>query len=182
MPAEARRALFLDRDGVVNLDIGYLHRPADCVFVDGIFELARRADRAGYVLIVVTNQAGIARGYYSEAIFAGFTDWMLRRFEAEQAPITHVYHCPHHPTAGQGAYRLACACRKPAPGMLLAARDAYRLDIPRSAMIGDAATDMAAAAAAGVGTRLLLGAAEAPDQPGFTRIASHAEAIARLSI
>ncbi|WP_063533474.1 HAD family hydrolase [Burkholderia sp. MSMB1589WGS] len=182
MRSNARRALFLDRDGVINVDIGYLHRPEDCVFVDGVFELVHRARNAGYDVFVVTNQAGIARGYYSEATFAAFTAWLLQRFAAEDAFITQVYHCPHHPTAGLGEYLTACACRKPAPGMLLAAQREHAIDMARSAMIGDSATDMAAAAAAGVGTRYLLGAAAPNVGEGAVRIASLFDAIGRLGI
>ena len=146
-------ALFLDRDGVINVDTGYVHRPEDCVFVSGIFELVRRANAAGMLVFVVTNQAGIGRGYYDEAQFQAFTAWMLQRFEEQGARIARVYHCPHHPSSGLGDYLLACKCRKPAPGMLLAARDAYGLDMGRSAMVGDTAKDMQAAAAAGIEQR-----------------------------
>lgn len=146
-------ALFLDRDGVINVDTGYVHRPEDCVFVSGIFDLVKRANAAGMLVFVVTNQAGIARGYYDEAQFQAFTDWMLQRFEAQGAHIAKVYHCPHHPVSGLGEYLRACDCRKPAPGMLLAARDAYGVDMSRSAMVGDTPTDMQAAAAAGIGQR-----------------------------
>ncbi|WP_011296910.1 D-glycero-beta-D-manno-heptose 1,7-bisphosphate 7-phosphatase [Cupriavidus necator] len=149
-------ALFLDRDGVINVDTGYVHCPEDCRFVDGIFDLVRRANAAGMAVCVVTNQAGIARGYYDEAQFQHFTTWMLARFEEEGAHIDKVYHCPHHPMAGQGEYLKACQCRKPAPGMLLAARDALGLDMGRSVMVGDTLTDMQAAASASVGTRWLV--------------------------
>ncbi|AJX70978.1 D,D-heptose 1,7-bisphosphate phosphatase [Burkholderia pseudomallei] len=182
MRNDTRRALFLDRDGVINVDIGYPHLPEDCVFVDGIFELVRRAGKAGYDVFVVTNQAGIARGFYSEATFAAFTAWLLQRFAAEGAFITQVYHCPHHPTAGLGEYLMACACRKPAPGMLLAAQREHAIDMARSAMIGDSATDMAAAASAGVGTRYLLGSAAPSEGEECVRIASLYDAIGRLGI
>ncbi|WP_042262215.1 D-glycero-beta-D-manno-heptose 1,7-bisphosphate 7-phosphatase [Paraburkholderia heleia] len=148
--AALKRALFLDRDGVVNVDIGYLHRAEDCVFVPGIFELVREAREAGYDVFVVTNQAGIARGYYSEETFAVFTKWMLEQFAAQGAPITQVYYCPHHPTAGIGQYGVVCDCRKPAPGMLLKAAREHGIDLSRSVMVGDAITDMEAARAAGV--------------------------------
>jgi D-glycero-D-manno-heptose 1,7-bisphosphate phosphatase len=152
-----KRALFLDRDGVINLDIGYLHRAEDCVFVPGIFELVRQARKADYDVFVATNQAGIARGYYSEEMFAAFTGWMLEQFAARGAPITHVYYCPHHPTAGIGDYGIACECRKPAPGMFLRAAREHGIDLSRSIMVGDAETDMAAAQAAGIPTRYLVG-------------------------
>lgn len=154
--AGLKRALFLDRDGVINVDIGYLHRAEDCLFVSGIFELVRAARRAGYDVFVVTNQAGIARGYYSEQTFAEFTDWMLERFAAEEAPITQVYYCPHHPTAGIGEYKQSCECRKPAPGMLMQAASEHAVDLAASIMVGDSVSDMEAACAAGVGRCYLL--------------------------
>ncbi|HDR8911062.1 TPA: D-glycero-beta-D-manno-heptose 1,7-bisphosphate 7-phosphatase [Burkholderia multivorans] len=144
-------ALFLDRDGVVNVDIGYLHRPSDCRFVPGIFELVRAANREGYRVFVVTNQAGIARGFYTEQVFRAFTEWMLDEFAQQDALIDKVYFCPHHPDAGLGEYRVACECRKPLPGMLLRARDEFDVDMARSIMIGDNLTDVEAALAAGVG-------------------------------
>lgn len=170
MPAE-RRALFLDRDGVINIDIGYLYKPEDCEFVPGIFELVRRANAVSRDVFIVTNQAGIARQYYSEATYTAFTEWLLGRFADEGAPITRVYHCPHHPTEGVGEYRTACACRKPKPGMLLAAQREYSINMASSAMIGDSLTDMAAARVAGVGQRYLLNA-QAPDDGSFVRISS----------
>ncbi|TAM01267.1 MAG: D-glycero-beta-D-manno-heptose 1,7-bisphosphate 7-phosphatase [Paraburkholderia sp.] len=155
--AALRRALFLDRDGVINVDIGYLHRAEDCVFVPGIFELVREARKAGYDVFVVTNQAGIARGYYSEETFAAFTKWMLEQFAAQGAPITQVYYCPHHPSAGIGEYGVVCECRKPAPGMLLRAATEHHIDLGRSVMVGDSLTDMQAAKAAKVGEYYLFG-------------------------
>lgn len=152
-----KRALFLDRDGVINVDIGYLHCKEDCVFLPGIFELVRRARRAGLEVFVVTNQAGIARGYYSEETFAEFTSWMLEQFQAEGAPVTQVYYCPHHPDAGIGGYRIACECRKPEPGMLLKAAAEHGIDLAASVMVGDSLTDMQAAKIAGVERRFLIG-------------------------
>jgi D-glycero-D-manno-heptose 1,7-bisphosphate phosphatase len=152
-----RKALFLDRDGVINVDFGYVHQPEQCVFVAGIFDLVRQANEAGYAVIVVTNQAGIGRGYYTEAQFVSFMRWMSDRFSQEGASIDSVYHCPHHPDAASGAYRQSCACRKPLPGMLDAARHDFYLDIPASILIGDKQSDMEAGQRAGVGHRLFFG-------------------------
>lgn len=151
-----RRALFLDRDGVINRDDGYVHRIADFVWQDGIFDLARAACKAGLALVVVTNQSGIGRGLYTEAQFAELTAWMAARFAQEKAPLAATYHCPYHPQATVAAYRREHSWRKPAPGMLLAARDALDLDLHVSAMIGDRDSDMEAALAAGIGLRLRL--------------------------
>lgn len=177
-----KRALFLDRDGVINVDIGYLHRKEDCVFLPGIFELVRTARRMSYDVFVVTNQAGIARGYYSEETFAEFTRWMLEQFEAEGAPITQVYYCPHHPTAGIGEYLKVCECRKPAPGMLLRAAQEHQVDLRASIFVGDAVTDMQAGFAAGIGGLCLLGRSLPQDVPsGVSLISAVSEAEARLT-
>lgn len=167
-----RPALFLDRDGVINHDDGYTHRIEAFVFRDGIFDLCRTAQARGMALVVVTNQAGIGRGYYTEADFRTLTDWMLARFADQGVTIAGVEHCPHHPTQGIGAYRRDCPRRKPAPGMTLDASAAHGLDPARSAMVGDKASDMQAALAAGVATRILLtdDAAEAAAAPAGTRV------------
>lgn len=148
----ARRALFLDRDGVVNINHGYVHTPEQTEWVPGIFELARSARDAGLVIVIVTNQAGIARGYYSEAQFEAYTRWMHDCFAREGAPLLATYYCPHHPEFGLGELRVSCECRKPKPGMLLHAGARFGLDLRRSIMLGDKPSDAEAAHAAGVGT------------------------------
>lgn len=150
------RALFLDRDGVINVDHHYVHRIEDFEFLPGIFELCASARDAGLHLVVVTNQAGIGRGLYGEAEFQALTQWMCERFRAQGTPIARVYHCPFHPTAGIGDYRRESFDRKPQPGMLLRARDELMLDLAASAFLGDQDTDMAAGRAAGVGRLLKL--------------------------
>lgn len=152
-----RRALLLDRDGVINIDRGYVHTPDQTAFVPGIFDLCRAAGEAGYLSIVVTNQAGIARGLYTESQFLRYTAWLHHEFESRGAPLLATYFCPHHPTAGSGAYLRDCGCRKPAPGMILAAAQCYGLDLTGSFMVGDKAGDIEAGRAAGVGTLVLLG-------------------------
>lgn len=153
-----RPALFLDRDGVINVEKNYVHRIEDFEFLDGIFDLCRAAAERNMPIVVVTNQAGIGRGYYSEAQFLTLTDWMQARFEEERAPVAAVYCCPYHPEHGLGAYRKESFDRKPNPGMLLRARDELGLDLGRSILIGDKSSDIAAAKAAGVGLTVLLGA------------------------
>lgn len=148
-----RRALFLDRDGVINHDSGYTSSAESFQFTDGIFDLCLAARRSGYLLIVVTNQAGIGRGYYSEQDFFSLTDWMLQCFEEKGATITDVFHCPYHPTHGVGQYKKDSFDRKPNPGMLLRAAGKHRLDLKSSIMIGDKDSDMQAARNAGVGIR-----------------------------
>jgi D,D-heptose 1,7-bisphosphate phosphatase len=153
-----RRVLFLDRDGVINVDHGYVHRPEQTEWVEGIFDLCRGARAAGYDLVVVTNQAGIARGLYGEDDFARYCDWLSGQFAEHGCPLLAIYHCPHHPEAGLGDLRRVCDCRKPAPGMLLRARDEWGIDMARSALLGDQPSDILAARSAGVGRWLQLGA------------------------
>jgi len=157
-----RAALFLDRDGVINVDHGYVCSPERTEFVDGIFELVAAANQRGLAVVVVTNQAGIARGYYTEQDFHRYMAWVREQFRLHDARLDAVYHCPHHPTAGVGEYLRACECRKPAPGMLLAARRELGLDLGDSLLVGDTPTDIAAGTAAGVGRSLLLGSAALP--------------------
>ncbi len=151
-----RKALFLDRDGVINIDYGYVHTPEKTIFIDGIFELVRHANEAGYAVVVVTNQAGIARGYFTEAQFQDFTRWMVEAFREQGAVIDRVYHCPHHPEAGIGALKLACECRKPEPGMFLQAQRELDLDMAGSIIVGDKPSDLEAGRRAGVTQRFLF--------------------------
>lgn len=145
------RCLFLDRDGVINTDIGYAFRPEDIEFMPGIFAVCRHFQQLGYQLIVVTNQSGIARGYYSEADFSRLNTWLTGAFAEQGLTLTDIFHCPHHPDITG-----PCDCRKPAPGMLLEAIKKYRIDPQFSIMIGDKSSDMKAALAAGIKTRILL--------------------------
>ncbi|NOT87235.1 MAG: HAD family hydrolase [Lysobacter sp.] len=149
LPLVPRRALFLDRDGVINVNHGYVHSKEQTEWVPGIFELVGAAASAGLICVVVTNQAGIARGYYDETQFRSYTEWMHGEFRDHGVPLLATYHCPHHPEAGPHA--TICACRKPAPGMLLAALRDFDIDPARSLMIGDKPGDIEAAVAAGIG-------------------------------
>jgi D-glycero-D-manno-heptose 1,7-bisphosphate phosphatase len=145
-----RKALFLDRDGVINADHGYVHRPDQVQFCDGIFELVRQARRRGYAVVVVTNQAGIGRGHYGEADFQKLSAWMLEQFDQQGAPIDRIYHCPDHPTHGIGPYRRESDWRKPNPGMLLQAASDLGLSLAQSIMVGDKGSDIQAGQRAGV--------------------------------
>ena len=171
------RALFLDRDGVINEEIGYLSRAEDVRFVPGLFSLGRTAIRLGYKLVVVTNQSGIARGLYSEADFQALMRWMRRELMEQQVILDAVYHCPFHPEHGVGEYRREHEDRKPGPGMLLRAARELGLDLAASVMIGDRCSDVAAANAAGLREALLLAGTEAKACPGrFLAIRNLAEA------
>jgi D-glycero-D-manno-heptose 1,7-bisphosphate phosphatase len=151
-----RPALFLDRDGVINEDANYVHRPDQVVFLDGIFDLVREANRLTIPVIVVTNQAGIGRGFYTEAQFHALMDWMRDQFLANGARLDAVYFSPFHAEHGIGAYRRESDCRKPGPGMLLCAAKDWPINLGTSVILGDKPSDMAAGLAAGVGNRWLL--------------------------
>ena len=144
-------ALFLDRDGVINIEKNYVYRIEEFEFTDGIFELCARAGKCGFKLIVITNQAGIARGYYTVSDYEHITEWMLDKFARKGIHIERVYYCPFHPTAGIGEYRRDSFDRKPNPGMILRARDEFGLDLAGSVLVGDKDSDLEAGRAAGVG-------------------------------
>jgi D-glycero-D-manno-heptose 1,7-bisphosphate phosphatase len=154
-------ALFLDRDGVINHEIGYLYLAADVRFVDGIFDLCRSAQSLGYRLVVITNQAGIARGMYSETDFHVLMDWMRAEFLRERIALDAVYYCPFHPVHGIGEYLREHPDRKPSPGMLLRAADDLGLDLERSILIGDRCSDIAAANAVKLRQAFLIAGTEA---------------------
>jgi D-glycero-D-manno-heptose 1,7-bisphosphate phosphatase len=153
-----RSALFLDRDGVINVDHGYVHRPDRFEFVPGIFDLARFwSEEIGGPIVVVSNQSGIGRGYFDETEHADLTRWMCDRFAAEGAAIARVYHCPFHPVHGIGGYRADHPWRKPNPGMVLQAAADLGLDLGTCVLIGDKMSDIRAGATAGIGLRILIG-------------------------
>jgi D-glycero-D-manno-heptose 1,7-bisphosphate phosphatase len=175
-----RKALFLDRDGVVNVDSGYVHEPSKCVFMDSIFDIVRAANRADHAVVLITNQAGIGRGFFSIDQFQAFTQWMLAEFEQRNARIDRVYFCPHHPEFGLGQYRVACECRKPQPGMLIQARDDLELDMQSSLMVGDKHSDLEAAARAGVGHRFLFTSAVEDDVELLPALGTQIEHLSEL--
>ena len=148
--------MFLDRDGVINVNHGYVHDQENFEFIDGIFEVARAAHANGYKLIVITNQSGIGRGYFSETHFQQLTAWMCNKFLNAGAPIEKVYFSPFHPTAGIGAYRKDDVSRKPHPGMIHQAQREMNLNLKSSILIGDNAIDIQAGIAAGVGLNILF--------------------------
>lgn len=174
-----RPALFLDRDGVINIDNGYVHKPEDVIFVDDIFDLVAAAKQTGYLVVVVTNQAGIGRGYYSETDFHALMNWMKARFVERGGQIDAVYFCPYHPEFGIGGYRKHTEYRKPAPGMFLQAQSELCINMSKSIIIGDKQSDMEAGKAARVGTLLYFGDEE--NTHGHTIISSLSEAKHYLS-
>lgn len=151
-----RKALFLDKDGVINVDHGYVCTPERTDFIKGVFELCSMSTRLGFMNVVVTNQAGIGRGYYTEAEFLGYMDWVRGEFRKRGAQLDAVYYCPHHPVHGLGRYLADCDCRKPRPGMLLAAQRELGLAIAECVLVGDKPADIQAGEAAGVRDCILV--------------------------
>lgn len=158
------RALFLDRDGVINVNHGYVHTPESMDFIEGIFDICRFARQKGYHLFVVTNQAGIGRGYYTEQAFHVLNVWMLQQFASQRAVIAKVYWCPYHPEHGIGQYKRESYFRKPAPGMILAAAKEFNIHLPSSVLVGDSLTDIQAGVAAGIQHNILYDPAKSWSQ------------------
>lgn len=150
------KALFLDRDGVVNVDTGHVHKQKDFVFCQGLFDVLRHPAFKDFAIIVVTNQAGIAKGLYTAQDYADLTSWMVGEFKRNNVEILDVLHCPHHPEGTIPELSIICHCRKPLPGLLQTAIAKHGISPKESFMIGDRESDMKAAAAAGVGNRILL--------------------------
>jgi D-glycero-D-manno-heptose 1,7-bisphosphate phosphatase len=163
-----RKALFLDRDGVINHEVGYLHAAEDVRWVEGIFELCRVAVGLGYKLVVVTNQAGIARGIYTEAQYEALMEWMLEEFVKQGVALDAVYYCPFHPE-GQGKYRQEHDDRKPGTGMLRRAAKELGVELGGSVMVGDRCSDVGAANAAGLRQAFLLAGTETEECKGEYR-------------
>ncbi|GDY25711.1 MULTISPECIES: D-glycero-beta-D-manno-heptose 1,7-bisphosphate 7-phosphatase [unclassified Agarivorans] len=149
-------AIFLDRDGVINHDRGYVSKVDDFEFIDGAIEAMQQLKKAGWLLVVVTNQAGIARGYFSEEQFVSLTEWMDWSLADRGVDLDGIYFCPHHSKYGDETYRQDCDCRKPQPGMLLEAAAELNIDLSKSWLVGDKASDLLAAKNAGVPNRLLV--------------------------
>ena len=161
-----RRAALLDRDGVLNVDHGYVGRIADFEWLPGVPAALAQLQQAGYALVVVTNQSGIARGYYSEADFAALSAHMRAELAAQGVTLDAVYHCPHLPQAELAAYRQDCGCRKPRPGMITRAAAELGLDLAASCLFGDKPSDIQAGRAAGVGRCWLITDNPAADNAG----------------
>lgn len=151
--SDPSRLAFLDRDGVINRDTGYIGSPSDFELLPGVSQALRMLSSSGYRLIVVTNQSGIGRGYFTDAQYREVTTAMHDALMLEGVRLDAVVHCPHHPDAG-------CCCRKPAPGMLLQALQYFAADPARSLIFGDKRSDLIAGARAGVSMRFLIGPPE----------------------
>lgn len=144
------KAVFLDRDGVINVDKGYVHRIEDFEFYPNVFEALKKLQDAGFKLFIVTNQSGIAVGYYTEEDFLKLTDYMLKEFEKRGIKIEKVYYCPHHENGVHEKYSFKCDCRKPESGMIKQAIAEFGVDSSKSFLIGDKENDILAAHKEGI--------------------------------
>ena len=143
------KTIFLDRDGVINKEKNYLYKIDEFEFIDGIFDSCKYFLKLGYKLVIITNQSGIARGFYTEKEYNILSRWMINQFLEKKIEILDVFHCPHDQNA-------ECNCRKPKPGMFLSAQKKHNIDFSESWMIGDKEIDITSANAAGINQTILL--------------------------
>ena len=153
----AIKTIFLDRDGVINKEINYLHKIEDFEFIDGIFDACLHFQSLGYKIIIITNQSGISRGYYNHSDYQKVTQWMLDQFKYKNINILDVFHCPHGPDS-------TCDCRKPKPVMFLKAKNKHNTDMEKSWMIGDKEIDTIAANSAGIDNTILVRSGQRIDE------------------
>lgn len=153
---QRRRAVFLDRDGTINEEVGYVYDSAQFRLFDNAAEAVRLLNEAGWLAIIVTSQAGIARGILTESFLTSLHEEMKRELSRSGAAIDAIYYCPHHPTEGETPYRTECDCRKPKPGMLKRAADEWNVDLSASVVIGDRFRDLGMAQAVGARSVLVL--------------------------
>jgi D-glycero-D-manno-heptose 1,7-bisphosphate phosphatase len=151
-----RKALFLDRDGVINEDKKYVHRIEDFVLLPGVMDAVRLAKERGYTIVVVTNQSGVARGYYGLEDVDVLHSHVRRMFDQAGAAIDAIYVCPHHPDGKVAEFAFSCSCRKPNPGMILNAARDLEIELKKSILVGDNGSDIQAGVAAGVGRTCLI--------------------------
>ncbi len=171
MSLQKTKAVFLDRDGIINVDTGYLYKIDEFRFTRGIFKTLKGLQDAGYLLIVVTNQSGIGRGYYTQEQYQDLTLYMVQELKKRDITISSVYHCPHRPDEG-------CRCRKPRSGMLKAAQKQFRIDMKKSWMIGDKPSDMLAAKNAGIKSRILV--SKEKDESATYHVTSVSKVLAKI--
>lgn len=150
------KAVFLDRDGTLNIDYGYVHKIDDFHFIEGSIEALKKLKEMGYLLVLVTNQSGIARGYFTEQEFLQLTEWMDWSLADRGVDLDGIYYCPHHPEAKLAEFKQDCDCRKPKSGMLLQAIEELNIDPARSIMIGDKVEDLFAGQGARIRTNILV--------------------------
>ncbi len=151
-----RPAVFIDRDGTLTEEVGYVNHPSRLRLLPRSAEAIRRLNAAGIAAVVVTNQAGVARGYFSEEVLGAVNTALVDQLKEEGAHLDAIYVCPHHPTEGVAPYRMVCGCRKPKPGLLVRAAADHGLDLGRSTLVGDKPSDLVAARAVGARSVLVL--------------------------
>lgn len=151
-----RKAVFIDRDGTISDEVGYVNHPSRLRLLPRSAEAIRLLNESGWLVVVITNQSGVARGYFTEAVLAETNEVMRVALAAAGARIDALYFCPHHPTVGAEPYRQDCDCRKPKPGLILQAAAELDIDLGQSWMVGDRYGDIALAHAAGVRSALVL--------------------------
>ncbi|NQU88406.1 MAG: HAD family hydrolase [Mariniphaga sp.] len=148
---EKNKALFLDRDGVINIETNYVFKISDFIFIPEIFKIIKKYQDKGFLIFVITNQAGIARNYYTEKDVIKLNNWMVEKFREKGIIINEVYFCPHHPD-----FTGECECRKPKPGMILEAIKKYNIDPAKSVLIGDKESDIMAGINAKIGKNIYI--------------------------
>ncbi|MBX4181217.1 D-glycero-beta-D-manno-heptose 1,7-bisphosphate 7-phosphatase [Sodalis sp. CWE] len=149
-------AVFLDRDGTINIDYGYVHEVSNFHFIDGSINAMQELQNMKFILVIITNQSGLARGFFRKDQFFYLTKWINRSLKNYGINLKGTYFCPHYPPINVGTFHQGCSCRKPKPKMLLEAQRHLCIDMSSSYMVGDKEEDMLAAKAAGVGTRVLV--------------------------
>ncbi|AMA64960.1 D-glycero-beta-D-manno-heptose-1,7-bisphosphate 7-phosphatase [Candidatus Arsenophonus lipoptenae] len=149
-------AIFLDRDGIINYDYGYVYEKDTFQFIEGSVEALQELKTMNYVLVIVTNQSGIAKGLFTETQFIDLTNWMYRELIQYGIKIDGIYYCPHHPNAIKMKYKQICNCRKPKAGWLFTAQKKMNINMKTSYMVGDKLSDMKAGKNAGIGTTVLV--------------------------
>jgi len=149
------KGAFLDRDGVINKDLSYVYEKKNFIFQDGIFDLLRILNKKNYLICIVTNQSGIARGLFTELQYKKITDYYINILRNSEIHISGVYHCPHHPDYSNENFK-NCNCRKPKPGLFLKAKNLHNIDMNESLAIGDSLRDLEAAYYACIKKRILI--------------------------
>ena len=144
-----KRVIFLDRDGVINHDYGYVYQANKFHFIDGVFKACEHFIKLGYEIIIISNQSGIGRNFFKEEEFLDLTKWMIHRFKENKIDILKVYYCPHHPNKN-------CTCRKPQTGMIKQSLDDYDIDLENSWLIGDKMTDIQTAINSNIKNYILI--------------------------
>jgi len=152
-----KKVVFIDRDGVINIEVGYLHKADDFKFIDYVFESLKLIQNKGFEIIIVTNQSGIARGIYTENEYHNLNAWMIKKFKDQHIKILDTFYCPHGPND-------SCKCRKPNPGMIYEAKKKHSINLSESWMIGDKESDIQAGHSAGINKTILVRSGHAIDE------------------